>query len=133
MGLGYEAMRALRRDLIYVSISGFGEHGPYAQKRVYDPIIQALSGLAAIQADRDTGRPRMMRTIIPDKITAMTAAQAMTAALLARERSGEGQHVRLAMLDAGIAFLWADAAMDRALLEDDTARQPTIGSNYQVG
>ncbi len=108
MGIGEAALRKERPDLIYVSISGFGETGPYAKKRVYDPVIQALSGLAAIQADRDTGRPRMIRTIIPDKLTAVTAAQAITAALFARERSGEGQHIKLSMLDAMISFLWAE-------------------------
>jgi len=107
MGLGEEVLRAEREDLVYVSISGFGEQGPYAGNRVYDPVIQALSGLAAIQADAD-GRPHMVRTIIPDKLTAVTAAQAITAALFARERSGRGQHVRLAMLDATVAFLWPE-------------------------
>ncbi len=108
LGIGEAALRALRPDLVYVSISGFGETGPYAGKRVYDPVIQALSGLASIQGDRETGRPRMVRTIVPDKLTALTAAQAITAALLARERSGEGQHVRLAMLDAMVSFLWPE-------------------------
>ena len=108
MGLGESVVRGLRDDIVYVSISGFGEAGPYAHKRVYDPVIQALSGLAAIQADRDTGRPRMVRTIIPDKTTALTAAQAITAALYARERSGRGQHVKLAMLDAMVAYLWPE-------------------------
>ncbi len=107
MGLGEAAVRALRQDIVYVSISGFGETGPYAHKRVYDPVIQALSGLAAIQADA-TGRPKMVRTIIPDKTTAVTAAQAITAALFARERSGRGQHVRLAMLDVMLAYLWPE-------------------------
>ena len=108
MGIGEAALRAVKPDLVYVSISGFGESGPYADQRVYDPVIQALSGLAAIQADAETGRPHMIRLIIPDKVTALTAAQAMTAALLARQRTGEGQHVRLAMLDAVIAFLWPE-------------------------
>ncbi len=108
MGLGENVVRALRNDIVYVSISGFGETGPYAHKRVYDPVIQALSGLAAIQADRDSGRPRMVRTIIPDKTTALTAAQAITAALFARERTGKGQHVKLAMLDAMVAYLWPE-------------------------
>lgn len=108
MGLGEAALRRLRPDLVYVSISGFGETGPYAGKRVYDPVIQALSGLAAIQKDGESGRPRMVRTIIPDKTTALAAAQAITAALFARERTGEGQHVRLAMLDAMIAYLWPE-------------------------
>jgi crotonobetainyl-CoA:carnitine CoA-transferase CaiB-like acyl-CoA transferase len=108
MGIGYQALKAVRPDLIYVSISGFGDKGPYVKKRVYDPVVQALSGLAAIQADARTGRPRMMRLIVPDKVTALTAAQAMTAALLSRERSRRGQHVRLAMLDAVVAFLWPE-------------------------
>jgi crotonobetainyl-CoA:carnitine CoA-transferase CaiB-like acyl-CoA transferase len=107
MGLGEPAVRKLRGDIVYVSISGFGETGPYAHKRVYDPVIQALSGLAAIQADA-TGRPKMVRTIIPDKTTAVTAAQAITAALFARERTGRGQHVKLAMLDVMVAYLWAE-------------------------
>ncbi len=109
MGLGEDAVRASRPDIIYVSITGFGESGPYAGQRAYDPVIQALSGLAEIQRDRDTGRPRMVRTIIADYTTALTASQAITAALFARERSGQGQHVRIAMLDAMIAYLWPEA------------------------
>lgn len=108
MGLGENALRAIRPDLVYVSISGFGEEGPYAAKRVYDPVIQALSGLAAIQRDRATGRPHMVRTIVPDKVSALTASQAITAALFARERTGQGQHVKINMLDAMIAFLWPE-------------------------
>lgn len=108
MGISEAVLRDIKPDLIYVSISGFGETGPYAHKRVYDPVIQALSGLASIQADRDTGRPRMVRTIVPDKLTAMTAAQAITAALFSRLQTGKGQHIRLSMLDAMIAFLWPE-------------------------
>ena len=118
MGIGESVLREVAPNLIYVSISGFGEKGPYAQQRVYDPIIQARSGLAAMQRDRETGRPRMVRTILADKLTALTAAQAMTAALLARERTGEGQHVRLAMLDAMISFLWPEAMMQYTFVRD---------------
>ena len=88
MGLGEDAIRAVAPNIIYVSISGFGESGPYSHKPVYDPIIQALSGLATVQAGSDTERPRLVRTILPDKLTAVTASQAITAALLARERTG---------------------------------------------
>ncbi|MBV8453872.1 MAG: CoA transferase [Deltaproteobacteria bacterium] len=109
MGIGEAALREVKPDLVYVSISGFGESGPYVHKRTYDPVIQALSGLASIQADPESGRPKMLRVIVPDKVTALTAAQAMTAALLARERSGTGQHLRLAMLDAVIAFIWPES------------------------
>jgi crotonobetainyl-CoA:carnitine CoA-transferase CaiB-like acyl-CoA transferase len=127
MGVGEAVMREVRPDLVYVSISGFGETGPYSQKRVYDPVIQALSGLASIQGDRATGRPRMVRTVVPDKLTAVTAAQAITAALLARERTGEGQHVRLAMLDAMISFLWPEAMMRYTFVrEDEDDRRPAV-------
>src|SRR6516164_7893631 len=109
VGVGEEAVRAIRPDIIYVSLSGFGESGPYANQRAYDPVIQALCGLAEIQRDRDTRRPRMVRTIIADYTTALTAAQAITAALFARQRSGAGQHVRIAMLDSMISYLWPEA------------------------
>ncbi len=125
MGIGETALRAVKPDLIYVSISGFGEKGPYTHKRVYDPVIQALSGLASIQADGATGRPNMMRLIIPDKVTALTAAQAMTAALLARERTGQGQHVRLAMLDSVVSFLWPEAmALHTFVTDKDVVTRP---------
>ncbi|MGC1676429.1 MAG: CoA transferase [Candidatus Binataceae bacterium] len=120
MDLGEDAVRAIRSDIIYVSITGFGESGPYAGQRAYDPVIQALSGLAEIQRDRDTGRPRMVRTIIADYTTALTAAQAITAALFARERSGQGQHVRIAMLDAMISYLWPEAMPSLTFVGEET-------------
>ena len=119
LGLGYEAVRELRDDIIYVSISGFGPHGPYADQRVYDPVIQALSGLADIQADGDNGRPRMVRTVIPDKTTALVTAQAISAALFARERTGRGRLVEVAMLDATIAYLWPEGMSELTIVEPD--------------
>ena len=107
LGVGETDIRAAKPDIVYVSLSGFGENGPYAAKPVYDPIIQAASGLASVQGGSDQKQPRLIRTILPDKLTAVTAAQAVTAALLARERDGIGQHVRLSMLDAVMAFLWS--------------------------
>ncbi len=112
LGLSLNAVRELRPNIIYVSISGFGSRGPYAQKRVYDPVIQALSGITDIQADAADGRPRMVRTVIPDKTTALTAAQAITAALLGRVRSRQGCHVQLAMLDATVAYLWPEGMIN---------------------
>ena len=90
MGLGEDVVREIRPDIVFVSISGFGETGPYAGQRVYDPVIQALCGLADIQTDYATGQPRMVRTIIPDKTTAVAAAQAITAALFARDADRRG-------------------------------------------
>ena len=132
LGLGEPTLRASNPRLIYVSISGVGESGPYAGKRVYDPIIQGLSGFADLQADPKTRRPRMIRTIVADKTTAIFAAQAVTAALFARERTGEGQHVRLAMLDTMIAYLWPEAMTQytvvgrEATTADPTARPELI-------
>jgi crotonobetainyl-CoA:carnitine CoA-transferase CaiB-like acyl-CoA transferase len=123
MGLGEAAVRAVAPQIIYVSISGFGETGPYAQKPVYDPLIQAVSGLASIQAGSDTERPRLVRTIVPDKLTAYNAAQAITAALLSRTRTGKGQHIRLSMLDAIIAFLWASDMGSQTFVGEDIPQQ----------
>ena len=132
LGLGEPTLRELNPRLIYVSISGVGESGPYAKKRVYDPIIQSLSGFADLQAEPKTRRPQMIRTIVADKTTAIFAAQAVTAALFARERTGEGQHIRLAMLDTMIAYLWPEAMTQytvvgrEATTADPTARPDLI-------
>ena len=107
LGISEPELRAITPDLIYVSMSGWGENGPLSHKPVYDPIIQALSGLATVQAGSDKDRPRLIRTILPDKLTGVTAAQAVTAALAGRAKTGEGQHVKISMLDSIIAFLWS--------------------------
>ena len=107
LGIGYDDVVEVAPDIVYVSMSGFGERGPWAAKPVYDPIVQAASGLASVQGGSDRNRPRLVRTIVPDKVTALTSAQAITAALLARERTGQGQHVRLSMLDSVLQFLWS--------------------------
>jgi len=84
LGIAEPNIREVSPDVVYLSISGFGERGPLAGKPVYDPIVQALSGLTTIQAGSDSERPRLVRTILPDKLTSVVAAQAVTAALLAR-------------------------------------------------
>lgn len=130
LGFGYDAVATLNPKLIYVSIAGFGGDGPSAKRRVYDNVIQAASGLASVQTDPVTGKPALFRHLICDKVTAYTAAQAITAALFARERGATGQHITLSMLDAAVAFTWPDCAMDVALLDDDVVRLPTISANY---
>jgi crotonobetainyl-CoA:carnitine CoA-transferase CaiB-like acyl-CoA transferase len=123
MGVGEAAIRAIAPSIIYVSISGFGERGPYAHKPVYDPIIQALSGLASIQGGADDARPRLVRTIVPDKLTGVTAAQAISTALFARERTGQGQHIRLSMLDSVVAFLWSSDMGSQTLMDAQIPQQ----------
>ena len=123
LGIDEEAIRAVAPQIVYVSISGFGEKGPYAKKPTYDPIIQALSGLTSVQGGSDKARPRLIRTVLPDKLTAVTAAQAISAALVARFKSGVGQHVRLSMLDAVLAFLWAsDMSLQTFVGQEVTGR-----------
>jgi crotonobetainyl-CoA:carnitine CoA-transferase CaiB-like acyl-CoA transferase len=123
LGVGEQAIRAVAPNIVYVSICGFGETGPFAGKPVYDPLIQALSGLASVQGGSDKERPRLVRTILPDKLTGITASQAITAALLARERTGQGQHVRLSMLEAIVAFLWSSDMGAQTFVGKDVSAQ----------
>ena len=128
MGFDESEVRRRNKRIIYVSISGFGDKGPYAHKRVYDPIIQGLSGATDIQADRSTGRPNMFRIILADKVSAMTAAQAVSSALFHRERVGEGQHIQLSMLDATVAFFWPEAMTGLTFAEKETDVTKTFSS-----
>ncbi|MBT3331910.1 MAG: CoA transferase [Rhodospirillaceae bacterium] len=123
LGISEPELRAITPDIIYVSMSGWGERGPFAHKPVYDPIIQALSGLATVQAGSDQERPRLIRTILPDKLTGMTAAQAVVAALAGRAKSGEGQHVKVSMLDSIIAFLWSSDMGSQTFVGNETSVQ----------
>lgn len=121
LGLGAEELRNSHPRLIYVSISGVGETGPYAKKRVYDPIVQGLSGFCDVQAQPVTNRPQMIRTIVADKTTAVYTAQAITAALYAREKTGQGQHIQVAMLDAMLSYLWPEGMMQYTVVGREQA------------
>jgi crotonobetainyl-CoA:carnitine CoA-transferase CaiB-like acyl-CoA transferase len=134
LGIDEPSLRAINPDLVYVSVSGFGDSGPYIDQKSYDYVIQALSGMAALQADPATGEPALLRNIVVDKITAMAAAQSILAALLARSRGAGGQHIRLAMLDVAVAFLWPDGMMQHTLLADDgrVTPGPSMADNYLI-
>lgn len=133
LGIDDGSLRAVRPDLVYVSVSGFGDTGPYIDQKSYDYVIQALSGMAALQADPATGEPSLVRTIVIDKVTAYTAAQSVLAALVARLRGHGGQHIRLAMLDVALAFLWPDAFMQHTLLDEGRyTAGPHMADNYLV-
>ncbi len=118
MGIGAKRYCGLHPDLIYVSVSGFGEEGPLKHRAVYDSVMQAYSGVAMHQADLVTGEPTFVRSVVCDKGTAIQTAQLMTAALLARARGAGGQHVRVSMLHASLAFLWPDGMQNFTLLGD---------------
>jgi crotonobetainyl-CoA:carnitine CoA-transferase CaiB-like acyl-CoA transferase len=131
LGIGYDDLRADNANLVYASLSGFGPDGPYAGKGAYDTVIQAYGGFAASQGDPATGEPQFLRQTAADKVTALYAAQAITAALFARERGGAGQHLHLSMLDAVVSFLWADAAGNEVLLGTDGSQPSSFVSTFR--
>ncbi len=124
LGVDYEALSKDNPGLVYLSISGFGQTGPRAGDRAYDPIIQAYSGITQVQGSihrEHAEQPEQVNMLLLDKLTAWAGCQAVTAALLARSRSGKGQLVELSMLDTAISFIWSDVAADQILLPDDEA------------
>ena len=123
IGVGETAIREVNPEIVYVSIAGFGFEGPYANKPVFDPLVQAVSGLTTVQAGSDELKPRLVRTILPDKLTGIQASQAITAALLARERTGKGQHVRLTMLDTVVSFLWSSDMGEHTFVGAESERE----------
>ena len=132
LGLGYAEFKDAQPKLVYVSINGVGSTGPYAKRRVYDAVIQAVSGVAALQSDPTTGRPQMINTLICDKITSLNAAQVISAALFARERNGVGQRVELTMLDAALNFIWPDAMHNQTFVGDDVETVPNLDHSLFV-
>ncbi len=104
MGFGFEALSQINPRLIYCSVSGYGRTGPRAAEPGYDFTIQAESGLMAITGEPD-GAPMKMGVAITDLVTGMNAVQAILAALLARERTGRGQHIDIALFDSAVALL----------------------------
>jgi crotonobetainyl-CoA:carnitine CoA-transferase CaiB-like acyl-CoA transferase len=131
-GLGEADLRAVNPDLIYCSISGYGPTGPYAQRRVYDPIIQGLSGHTGVQLNPEVPIRDLVRNIVSDKASAYTAAQAITAALFARERGVGGQHIIIPMLDASLAFFWCDGMMRHTFLGEDAPPGRTLYETYRL-
>lgn len=135
LGIGYEALAAENPGLVYLSISGFGQSGPRAGERAYDPIIQCYSGMADVQGrihPEHPDRPEQVNMLLLDKLTAATGCQAVTAALLARSRTGQGQHIELSMLDTAIAFAWCDVAADLILEGDGVEARPPVGASGMV-
>ncbi len=139
LGIGESVVRKRNPKIIYVSIAGFGFVGPNAKRPAYDNIIQGYSGIAASQTDLRTGEPALLRNLISDKITAYTASQAISAALYKREFNARisneliGQHIKIAMLDAAIAFIWPDAMMGETFQDRDRVTPgPVIGAAYNA-
>ncbi len=130
LNLGSERLRAANSKLIYVALTGFGKCGPRMPEPAYDHVIQALTGYTGVQANADG--PQFVKTVVADKVTAYTACQAITAALLARTATGEGQHIDISMLQAALFFLWPDGMMNETLLADDVTQLVPMADYYQT-
>ncbi|MDD2923815.1 CaiB/BaiF CoA-transferase family protein [Rhodoferax sp.] len=112
-GLDYESLKAVNPRLIYCSVTGFGQTGPYAERAGYDLMIQAMSGLMSITGHADGepgGGPMRMGVALIDVLTGIYACSAILAAVEARHRTGQGQHIDMALLDVGMAVLANQAA-----------------------
>jgi crotonobetainyl-CoA:carnitine CoA-transferase CaiB-like acyl-CoA transferase len=131
LGLGYEHVRALNPDVVYASLTGFGSEGPYRDRSAYDTAIQAYGGFATNQADPENGLPVFLRQTAADKVTALYACQAITAALLARANGAGGQHLELSMTDAVVSFLWADSAGNEVLLDSDRSMNSSFVAGFR--
>lgn len=105
--LDYDSLNALNSELIYCSITGFGQSGPYANRAGYDFMIQAMGGMMSITGDKDenNGTPQKVGVAIADIMTGMYATVGILGALAHRDRTGEGQYIDLALLDCQIAML----------------------------
>ena len=108
LGLDYESVRAVRPDIIFVALVGFGQDGPYAARPAYDDLIQGASGVPALVATASDGTPRYVPVNIADRVVGLFATQAVLAALLHRERTGEGQAIEIPMFETMTSFVLGD-------------------------
>jgi crotonobetainyl-CoA:carnitine CoA-transferase CaiB-like acyl-CoA transferase len=131
LGLGYHDLRSLNPDIVYASLSGFGSTGPYRDRSAYDTVGQAYGGFATNQADPFDDVPVFLRQTAADKVTALYASQAITAALYAKAQGRGGQHVEVSMMDSVVSFLWADSAANEVLLESDGTQNSSFVAGFQ--
>ena len=128
LGLGSDDLRNENSKLIYIAISGFGTSGPMADLPAFDHVIQGIVGFTDLQSSEAESFDHI-KTFICDKVTAYTACQAATAALLARTNTNCGQHIDISMLHACLSFMWPDGMMHRTLKDDDRFEM-SPGSDY---
>ncbi|HXA37693.1 MAG TPA: CoA transferase [Phenylobacterium sp.] len=114
LGLAYEDVAAIRPDIVYVHAAGYGSDGPYAGEPAYDDLIQSASGCADVLPRTDGNpTPRILPTLVADKVSGLFLSQAVTAALLHRARTGEGQFVEVPMLECVTSFLLVEHMYDQ--------------------
>ena len=130
LGLNSAELRKTNPKLIVCSLTGFGRKGGLKNAPAFDHVIQAISGITGAQGKK--GAYEFINMLICDKITAYTAAQAVTAALVAQARTGQGQHIDISMLAASLAFMWPDGMMHKTLLADDALHLSPMADYYQT-
>ena len=114
LGIDYETLKKIKPDLIYCSISGYGQTGPYKEKKVYDPLIQGTVGIPHAQ---NSEFPELIRTIIYDKVTGLTSAQAISAALYQKANGEGGQYLPVSMMESALYYNWPDLMMNHTFEE----------------
>ncbi len=114
LGIDYETLKKIKPDLIYCSISGYGQSGPYKEKKVYDPLIQGTVGIPHAQNGEF---PELIRTIIYDKVTGLTSAQAISAALYQKANGEGGQYLPISMMESALYYNWPDLMMNHTFEE----------------
>ena len=129
LGIDHKTLAEINPRLIYVSISGYGQSGPYQNRKVFDPLIQATTGVASAQGGEVPG---LMASIIFDKVTALTTAQVVTAALLEREKTGQGQYLPISMLESALYYAWPDIMWSRILLGEGIQHSGEVGKWFQI-
>ncbi|GHB02715.1 CoA transferase [Algimonas arctica] len=136
IGLSYEALKAVNPKIVFCRITGFGTDGPQAALPAYDHVMQAQLGMTAAQGKAQNksngGQPFHIQHAICDKATGLMAAQAVSSALFASERSGQGSRVDLSMIDAGMHFFFPDGLMEHTLLDDAATQLDPLTATYAV-
>ena len=121
LGLTYDEVRDARPDIVYCGACGFGSGGPYAGRPAYDDLIQGMCGLADLMGRVTGGPPRYAPTIVADKTVGLFVANAVLAALLHRERTGEGQEIEVPMYETMVSYILVEHLWERAVRPDDGA------------
>ncbi len=129
LGIDYDAHSKINPGLVYCSVSGYGQSGPYRDRKVYDPLIQATVGTAREQHPND---PHNIRTVIFDKVTGYTVAQSVTAALLQRSKTGRGQYLPISMMQSALYYQWPDVMWSRMIQEDGSHHFGELADYFQL-
>jgi CoA:oxalate CoA-transferase len=132
IGLSYEALKAVNPKVVFCRITGFGTDGSQAALPAYDHVMQAQLGMTVVQGKSQGGQPVHIQHAICDKATGLMAAQAVSSALFASERTGKGSRVDLSMIDAGMHFFFPDGLMEHTLMDDAAIQLDPLTATYAV-